>query len=43
MRGQAPSTPDPQYRWTPGADPRSPAEIDRFFHSPAITHLSADG
>lgn len=39
MRDQAPSTPDPQYRWTPGADPRSPAEIGRFFHSPEIERL----
>lgn len=41
MRDEAPSIPDPQYRWTPGADPRTPEEIDAFFHSAAIERLKA--
>lgn len=32
----APSTPDLEFRWTPGNDPKSPADIQRFFHSPEI-------
>jgi hypothetical protein len=31
-----PSTPDLEFRWTPGADPRTPAEIAAFFLSPAL-------
>ncbi len=34
-----PSTPDWEYRWVPGADPRTPAELDAFFRSPAIEEL----
>ena len=32
----APSIPDYEFKWTPGSDPKTPAEIERFFHSPAI-------
>jgi L-fuculose-phosphate aldolase len=32
----APIVPDYEYRWTPGSDPKSPAEIAAFFKSPAI-------
>ena len=35
----APSTPDLEFRWTPGADPRTPAEIAAFFRSPALEVL----
>jgi L-fuculose-phosphate aldolase len=31
--------PDYEFRWTPGKDPRTPAEIERFFNSPAIRAL----
>ena len=34
-----PSTPDLEYRWTPGADPKSPAEVERFFRSEPIEAL----
>lgn len=34
-----PSNPDYEYRWTPGADAKTPAEIERFFRSPAIELL----
>jgi len=34
-----PGASEVDYRWTPGADPRSPAEIEAFFHSPAIAVL----
>lgn len=39
--GQAvvPAIPDYEFRWKPGSDPRTPAEIQRFFHSPAINVL----
>lgn len=39
--GPEPSTPDMEYRWTPGSDPRSPQEIARFFDSPPIRALKA--
>ena len=32
----APSTPDLEYRWTPGTDAKTPAEIAAFFNSPEI-------
>ena len=32
----APSIPDYEFKWTPGSDPKTPAEIERFFNSPAI-------
>lgn len=35
----APVIPDYEYRWTPGRDPQTPAEITAFFNSPAITAL----
>jgi len=35
----APSIPDHEYRWTPGSDPRTPDEIQRFFNSPPIEEL----
>jgi len=31
--------PDNEFRWTPGRDPAAPAEIERFFRSPAIEDL----
>jgi L-fuculose-phosphate aldolase len=34
-----PSTPDYEFKWTPGTDPKTPAEIERFFNSPAIQVL----
>ena len=34
-----PSTPDYEFRWQPGSDPKTPAEIERFFSSPAIQVL----
>lgn len=34
-----PSTPDYEFKWTPGSDPKTPAEIERFFHSPALQTL----
>ncbi|MFT3781311.1 MAG: class II aldolase/adducin family protein [Nibricoccus sp.] len=35
----APSIPDYEFRWTPGSDPKTPAEIEKFFNSPAINVL----
>lgn len=35
----APSIPDYEFRWKPGSDPKTPAEIERFFNSPAIHTL----
>ncbi len=35
----APSIPDHEFRWKPGADPKGPAEIERFFNSPEIRLL----
>lgn len=34
-----PSTPDLEFKWTLGSDPKTPAEIERFFNSPAIQTL----
>lgn len=34
-----PILPDYEYHWTPGKDPKTPAEIEAFFHSPAIVKL----
>ncbi len=34
-----PILPDYEYHWTPGKDPKTPAEIEAFFNSPAITKL----
>ena len=41
VKGGAPSTPEYEFKWAPGSDPRTPAEIERFFHSPAIETLKA--
>jgi L-fuculose-phosphate aldolase len=35
----APSIPDYEFRWTPGTDAKTPAEIEKFFNSPAINVL----
>jgi len=35
-KSAAPSIPDYEFKWTPGSDPKTPAEIERFFNSPAI-------
>jgi L-fuculose-phosphate aldolase len=35
----APSTPDLEFKWKPGSDPKTPADIEKFFHSPAIEVL----
>jgi L-fuculose-phosphate aldolase len=34
-----PSVPDHEFKWVPGSDPKTPAEIERFFRSPAIEAL----
>jgi L-fuculose-phosphate aldolase len=34
-----PFVPDYEYSWKPGKDPKTPTEIERFFHSPEITVL----
>jgi L-fuculose-phosphate aldolase len=34
-----PSIPDYEFRWAPGSDPKSPADIQRFFTSDAIETL----
>ena len=34
-----PSIPDYEFRWTPGTDPKTPAEIAKFFNSPAMNVL----
>ena len=39
MSKQEPATSDPQYNWTPGADPKTEKEIETFFHSPEIEQL----
>ena len=33
------AVPDYEFKWTPGGDPKTPAEIERFFKSPAIETL----
>lgn len=35
----APIVPDFEFKWTPGGDPKSPADIEAFFRSPAIEEL----
>lgn len=35
----APVVPDYEFRWTPGQDPKTPAEIQAFFHSPELEEL----
>ncbi len=39
LSSSEPIIPDYEFRWTPGADPKTPAEINAFFESPAITTL----
>ena len=34
-----PTVPDYEFRWTPGTDAKTPAEIEKFFHSPALQVL----
>ncbi|HEY0946723.1 MAG TPA: class II aldolase/adducin family protein [Opitutaceae bacterium] len=38
-RPTVPTVPDFEYKWTPGADPKTPAEIQAFFQSSAIETL----
>ena len=38
-KSAAPSIPDYEFKWTPGTDAKTPAEIERFFNSPAINVL----
>jgi L-fuculose-phosphate aldolase len=35
-KSAVPSIPDYEFKWTPGSDPKTPAEIERFFNSPEI-------
>jgi L-fuculose-phosphate aldolase len=35
----APSVPDFEFKWPAGSDPKTPAEIEKFFNSPAIQVL----
>ncbi len=34
-----PTIPDHEFKWAPGSDPKTPAEIEKFFRSPAIETL----
>jgi L-fuculose-phosphate aldolase len=34
-----PSVPDCEFKWMPGSDPKTPAELERFFNSPPIQAL----
>jgi L-fuculose-phosphate aldolase len=34
-----PIVPDYEFKWAPGSDPKTPADIERFFNSPAIHAL----
>jgi L-fuculose-phosphate aldolase len=34
-----PSIPDYEFRWQPGSDPKTPADIERFFHSKPVEEL----
>jgi L-fuculose-phosphate aldolase len=34
-----PILPDAEYNWTPGADPKSAAQLEKFFYSPEIQAL----
>lgn len=36
---RGPTTPDYEFKWKAGSDPKTPAEIEKFFHSPAIEEL----
>lgn len=35
-KSSEPTVPDYEFKWTPGSDPKTPAEIAVFFNSPAI-------
>jgi L-fuculose-phosphate aldolase len=35
-KASEPYIPDYEFKWTPGSDPKTPAEIERFFHSAPI-------
>ncbi|MDO8539645.1 MAG: class II aldolase/adducin family protein [Opitutaceae bacterium] len=37
--GAEPTVPDFEFKWTPGRDPKTPAELDAFFRSPEIEKL----
>jgi len=39
VAGSGPTVPDYEFKWTPGSDPKTPAEIERFFNSPAILEI----
>ena len=39
MSRHEPATPDLQYNWTPGADPKTEKEIETFLNSPEIKRL----
>ncbi len=36
-----PTIPDHEFRWTPGSDPKTPAEIEAFFCSPEVERVKA--
>jgi L-fuculose-phosphate aldolase len=38
-QASGPTVPDYEFKWTPGSDPKTPAEIEKFFRSPAIEEL----
>ena len=38
-KSAAPSIPDYEFKWTPGTDANTPAEIEKFFNSPALQVL----
>ena len=39
QQSAGPIVPDYEFKWTPGSDPKTPAEIERFFNSPEIEAL----
>jgi L-fuculose-phosphate aldolase len=38
-KATGPIVPDYEFKWTPGSDPKTPADIERFFNSPAVQAL----
>jgi L-fuculose-phosphate aldolase len=38
-KANEPSTPELEFKWVPGTDPKTPAEIDRFFFSEPVEDL----
>src|SRR4051812_18522006 len=38
-KSSGPIIPDYEFKWAPGSDPKTPAEIEKFFNSPAIQTL----